>query len=196
MSESSLSIKTLNEEMTIQSLEDTILSDGTESNLSSKAPESCQKLCILDIDSYILNLSSNKDLNVECQSLCSKCDESICSEKSSTCRVSSENEEYQGKEDCGSAKESCWKNSFLRFRLQYLLVHMAIMLADGLQGEFYVSFLKNHCYTVLITNVGLKILVQEPTFMFSMKVTVTLLHHFIHWDLWLVLLPLHSLGLS
>jgi hypothetical protein len=141
MSKPCSSIKASNEEMTIESLEDTILSDGTESNLSSKASESCQKLCILDIDSYILNISSKQDIHVECQSLYSKCDASVSSEKSSTCGISSEHEKYQGKEDSCSVRESCWKNSFLRFRLQYLLVHMAIMLADGLQGEsdFYFS---------------------------------------------------------
>ena len=135
MKESSSSNQTYTEDMTLESLEDTLLSDGTDFNLSSVASKrtSDKKLCILDMDSYILKVSSQTAMHSECQSLCSKCDASVCSERSSCGTNGSEHKENVGKED--PKGERCMKSSFLRFRLQYLLVHMAIMLADGLQGE-------------------------------------------------------------
>jgi hypothetical protein len=50
---------------------------------------------------------------------------------------------------CKNKKE---RGSFLNFRLQYLIVHMAIMLADGLQGKFNGTLELNSIFNVLLSN--------------------------------------------
>ena len=79
-------------------------------------------------------------------------------------------------------------STFLGFRVQYLLVTLVVMLADGLQGKIPSCNRQFDCFFCLLTLIAAFSWHQGPTCTFCTKDMVSPLHRCIVW----VLLPVPS----
>jgi hypothetical protein len=74
------------------------------------------------------------------------------------------------------------QGSFLAFRLNYLLVTLVIMLADGLQGTKLQGLINQVVFgSLFCLRFPIYYCYKGPIYTFSMKGTVTQLLHYIAW---------------
>lgn len=72
---------------------------------------------------------------------------------------------------------------FAQFRLQYLLVHTSIMLADGLQGKIILFYLRLKSFFTMYRPENYSLFSQGLIYMYCMRVTDTLWRRYTLLDL-------------
>lgn len=113
--------------------------DNRDSSFLNESDESDDDICHTDVD-FELDTSRDGTQSIQQPMLPQKSDAGVCIIKDVTPTAQSFTPGH-------SEAKGGW-NKFTRFRLQYLTVHTAIMLADGLQGTHLYVLYEGYGYSV------------------------------------------------